>query len=48
MKEWQRLAIVEQQCTQVGGEYCEDQYMTGCDGCQFYNWRIVKFIDDED
>lgn len=49
MTEKQRLAIVEQHCTMIGGEYCEDKYYGyGCDGCRYYNWETVKFIDTDE
>lgn len=47
MKEGQRLAIVEQQCT-INDDYCEEKYYGyGCEGCRYYDWKIVSFINTD-
>lgn len=40
------LAEVERTCTIDASGYCDDQILCGCDGCRYYDWKIVKLIEE--
>lgn len=40
------VALVEKGCT-IDNDYCEERdYGYGCEGCRYYDWKIIEILHE--